>query len=385
MEYKEVSEKNEESWAEGSAMVHERVLLLDRVKKRRQALARYLSAANLDLETSSCASEVLQKISVTGDGLLLALYPSSVEGRAEDFLRQLKDRESPPRIIVLSRLHDDDRMIGHLREGLIDLVVCPDHYLGIYSAIKSQLETRELLCEREHLSKDLKRLRTERLGSIRKAREIEDIHDATLENLMMAMDLRDVETFGHSQTVAKYSQVLARISGVTDGMTLENIRRGALLHDIGKIAIPDSILKKPGPLTAPEWEKIKLHPSLGFGLIKEIKIVKEVGNIILYHHERFDAGGYPQGLRGDEIPFEARIFALADSLDAITSHRPYRRERDFRTARKEIISQAGSQFDPKIVGGFCSLRPERWEKIRYETTRLLPVLGDFQGVNRGRA
>ncbi len=165
--------------------------------------------------------------------------------------------------------------------------------------------------------------------------------------------------------------------GFQDRAQLDNIRKGSLLHDVGKIAIPDSILKKVKPLTAKEWEKIKLHPALGYGLIKEIKMVDEVGNIILYHHERYDGKGYPKRLKEDKIPVEARIFALADALDAITSHRPYRKERSFKTAKKEIQNNSESQFDPKVVEAFSSVELDSWEKIRYETTKLLPHMEKF--------
>lgn len=122
-------------------------------------------------------------------------------------------------------------------------------------------------------------MKLEHSRHIRKMIELEEIYDATVENLMTALDLRDVETFGHSQTVSKYCQVLAGLLGITQPSRLDNIRKGSLLHDIGKIAIPDSILKKPGQLTSGEWEKIKLHPSLGFGLIKEMKMLAEVDTL----------------------------------------------------------------------------------------------------------
>jgi HD-GYP domain-containing protein (c-di-GMP phosphodiesterase class II) len=113
-------------------------------------------------------------------------------------------------------------------------------------------------------------------------------------------------------------------------------------------------------------------------LIKEIKLLEQVGNIILYHHERYDGTGYPKGLKKDEIPLEARIFALADSLDAITSYRPYRKERDFETAKKEIQAHRGTQFDPRVVDAFCSTNLDVWEKIRYETTQFLPAFLDMK-------
>jgi len=365
-------------------MAPSKILLVDPVARRRQALAKFLSGLDLDLDAAASCAEALAKVLSQNGYALLVLSLNSLQGDSIGVLEQLRGQRPQPGIILLSGLQNPSRALSLLRAGTVDQVLSPDHFLGIFSGIKAEVARQELLRENRHFSRNLTRLRIERSQNSRKAQELEETYDATLENLMTALDLRDVETFGHSQTVAKYSQVLAEILGVKDEAPLENIRKGALLHDIGKIAIPDSILKKPGPLTSQEWEKIKLHPSLGFGLIKEIKVVKEVGNIILYHHERYDGQGYPKGLKGDDIPFEARIFALADALDAITSHRPYRRERDFNAARSEIIAHSITQFDPKIVEGFCSLRPERWEKIRYETTRLLPCVSDFPEIKRGQ-
>jgi putative nucleotidyltransferase with HDIG domain len=198
---------------------------------------------------------------------------------------------------------------------------------------------------------NLRRLKKEFSLHLRKSRELEEAYDTTLENFMAALDLRDVETYGHSKTVARYSHVLAEAVGIRDPRAIESIRKGALLHDAGKMAIPDSILKKPGPLSGKEWEVIHRHPALGYGLVRDLKLVREVGNIILCHHEKYDGTGYPKGLKGDAIPLEARVFAVADTLDAVTSHRPYRAPRDFRTARRELVENAGAQFDPKVVDG----------------------------------
>jgi len=219
---------------------------------------------------------------------------------------------------------------------------------------------------------ELKRLKRELARLLRKSRALEEAYDTTLENFMAALDLRDVETYGHSKTVARYTHVLAEAAGIGDPRTLESIRKGALLHDAGKMAIPDAILKKPGPLAPREWEVIRRHPALGYGLVRDVKLVPEVGNIILCHHEHYDGTGYPRSLRGDEIPLEARIFAVADTLDAVTSHRPYRPPRDFQSARLELEANAGRQFDPKVVEVFDRLDLAVWEKIRFETTRLMP-------------
>lgn len=293
-------------------------------------------------------------------------------------LKELKKSFPRLSIIMLTRPAVAREFLPALEENLIDFI-CPRNNLpAIFSALRAEIEQRQLRLENEYYLKNLTKLKLEHTRHIRKMLELEEIYDTTVENLMTALDLRDVETFGHSRTVSKYSQVLAEVLGLRNQTILDNIRKGALLHDIGKIAIPDSILKKPGPLTAEEWEKIKLHPALGYGLIKEMKLLKEVGNIILYHHEKYDGSGYPRGLSKEDIPLEARIFALADALDAITSHRPYRPEKDFLTARQEIIRHAGTQFDPLVVEAFCALEIERWERIRLETTNLLPSFEEYQ-------
>jgi putative nucleotidyltransferase with HDIG domain len=237
------------------------------------------------------------------------------------------------------------------------------------------VDTRKSLPNAPEAS-ELRRLKKELARLLRKSREIEEVYDTTLENFMAALDLRDVETYGHSKTVARYTHVLAEAAGVRDPRSLESIRKGALLHDSGKMAIPDAILKKPGPLAPREWEIVKRHPALGYGLVRDVKLVREVGNIILCHHERYDGTGYPKGLKGDAIPLEARIFAVADTLDAVTSHRPYRGPRDFRTARLELEANAGRQFDPGIVDVFRGMDLAVWEKIRFETTRLMPPFDD---------
>ncbi len=223
---------------------------------------------------------------------------------------------------------------------------------------------------------EMRRLKKELSRRLRETREIEEAYDTTLENFMAALDLRDVETYGHSKTVARYSHVLAEAAGITDPRSLDSIRKGALLHDAGKMAIPDAILKKPGPLAPKEWDVIKRHPALGYGLVRDVKLVREVGDIILCHHEHYDGSGYPKGLKGAAIPLEARLFAVADTLDAVTSHRPYRGPRDFRAARRELQKNAGRQFDPEIVDVFCGMDLAVWEKIRFETTRLMPPFED---------
>lgn len=181
------------------------------------------------------------------------------------------------------------------------------------------------------------------------------------------------DTVGHSQLVARYTIFLAKTVGIEDKNSLINIERGALLHDIGKIGIPEFILRKAGSLTEIEREIVQEHPLLGYGMIEEFDFLKEAAQIVLFHHESYSGDGYPFGLRGEEIPLEARIFALADTLDAITSDRTYREGRSFDEAYREIEKNQGSQFDALLVEVFLSIPKEEWQNIKAETKIILPV------------
>jgi putative nucleotidyltransferase with HDIG domain len=354
-----------------------RILIVGENDGNSRRLAAFLADLELDIERSAFLPEPSALAGPAGRVSLIVVAATEQGEEHAKRLRTIGAADPRPAVVVLSDASRSQVLLSLLREGVIDHVTSPGSHLAVYSAIRSGLTLAQLTAENEACRKNLAKSRIERSRNVRRALDLEEIYDATLENLMTALDLRDVETFGHSQTVAKYSQVLAGLLGIRDEKVLDNIRKGALLHDVGKIAIPDSILKKPGRLSDQEWEKIRLHPALGYGLVKEIKLVKEAANIILHHHERYDGTGYPQGLRKEEIPLEARIFALADALDAITSHRPYRRERDFPAAQEEIRSHEGTQFDPRIVEAFEKLPLARWERIRFETTRLLPSIIDY--------
>ena len=174
------------------------------------------------------------------------------------------------------------------------------------------------------------------------------------------------DTVGHSQLVARYTLLLTKAMGIEDRAFFSEIERGALLHDIGKIGIPDSILRKRWPLTDKEREIIKEHPYLGYEMVEEFPFLNKASWVVLFHHESFDGRGYPYGLKGEDIPLEARIFAIADTLDAITSDRPYRKGQSFRVALDEIERVRGTQFDPAIVDAFLSVPEEKCQQIKLE-------------------
>lgn len=185
--------------------------------------------------------------------------------------------------------------------------------------------------------------------------ELQVAYQATLEGWVRALDLRDQETEGHTQRVTILTERLAKFMGVDDD-ALEHIRRGALLHDIGKMAIPDGILLKPGKLTDEERAIIERHPIYAFEMLSPIKFLIPALDIPYCHHEKWDGTGYPQKLRGEEIPFAARIFSVVDVWDALVSDRPYRRGMAPAEIRDHIRAQAGSHFDPTVVEAFMSMR-----------------------------
>ena len=175
----------------------------------------------------------------------------------------------------------------------------------------------------------------------------------TLEGWSSALDLRDKETEGHTQRVTEMSVDLARAMGVSEA-ELVQIRRGALLHDIGKMGIPDSVLLKPGPLTEEEWKIMRMHPAYANELLSPIAYLRPALDIPYCHHEKWDGTGYPRGLKGEQIPLAARIFAVVDVWDALRSDRPYRGARHDEDIRRYILDQAGTHFDPKVVPAFLA-------------------------------
>jgi HD-GYP domain-containing protein (c-di-GMP phosphodiesterase class II) len=190
------------------------------------------------------------------------------------------------------------------------------------------------------------------------SRELEQAYDRTLEGWSRALELRDRETEGHTRRAAEYTVALGRALGMSED-SLVHVRRGALLHDIGKLGIPDKILLKPGPLSEEEWSIMRLHPTYAHQLIEPIPYLRPALDIPYCHHEHWDGSGYPQGLKGEQIPLAARIFCVVDVWDAITSNRVYRPAWPLERARQYINQNAGVQFDPQVVEMFFKVVDER--------------------------
>jgi HD-GYP domain-containing protein (c-di-GMP phosphodiesterase class II) len=202
--------------------------------------------------------------------------------------------------------------------------------------------------------------------------QTERSYEDTLEVLGAAIDLRDSPTAGHSRRVFLYSMEIAKAMGGVEHQ-LKDVAMGAWLHDIGKLAIPDRILLKPGPLTTEEWEVMRGHSRIGYDLVKNIAFLADAAEIVLTHHERYDGSGYPQGLKAEQIPIGARIFAVADTLDAMTSDRPYHAAAPFQTAREEIQRGTGTLYDSRVVSTFLGISNESWKLIAQQTAAVKAI------------
>jgi len=275
-------------------------------------------------------------------------------------------RYKQPHLAFLMVTGVDDVRVGvqAMKEGADDYLLKPLHLEAVLVSVNQVLKRKKLEAELENHRLHLEDMVQQRTAQLRAAMwRIEQTYDETLQALAAALDLRDNETAGHSRCVMAYAVEIAKVMGCSNEQ-LNSLTRGALLHDIGKIGIPDAILRKAGPLTDEQRAVIETHVRVGHSLLNRIAFLVGAAEIVLTHHERFDGAGYPQGLFGAEIPLGARIFAVADTLDALTSDRPYRPAAAFAVAREEIIRQSGKQFDPEVVSAFLSINEGTWEELR---------------------
>jgi putative nucleotidyltransferase with HDIG domain len=194
--------------------------------------------------------------------------------------------------------------------------------------------------------------------------ELHNTYKATLQALTGLLDTRDAATHGHSTRVVDFALRLAREMGMKDHVQLKALEQGALLHDVGKIGVADAILRKPGPLDEREWAEMRGHPELGHKMLKDIDFLHDALPIVRHHHENWDGTGYPDRLAGDEIPINARIFAVIDSFDAITSDRPYSPARSYKEAVAILKEERGKKLDPSIVDSFLRVPAKEWARIR---------------------
>ena len=267
-------------------------------------------------------------------------------------------------IIMVSGSQTIDTAIEAMRAGAFDYITKPFALDQVEVAVERAVRHYNLRAAKRRYETRLEEMVAQRTKELHRALEsVEDAYRMTLKALTSALDTRDTETAGHSERVVSFSLRLGAELGLPAGQ-LRALEFGALLHDIGKIGVPDAILRKPISLSEEEWVRMREHPLHGRKILQGIEFLEGAARVVAQHHERWDGSGYPLGLRGEEIDLNARIFAVADAFDAITSDRVYRSGRSYAEAAAELVACSGRQFDPQVVEAFRRIAPAEWEEMR---------------------
>jgi putative two-component system response regulator len=320
------------------------ILIVDDDPAGRHTLESILEGQDYHLEMAENGLQALEKaIKFLPDVILLDVMMPGMDGF--EVCQRIRNNpllaEIP--IIMLTALDDRKSLLDGLESGADDYITKP----------YDRHELRARLIGITRLNR-YRKLLDDRTNIEQAHNQLLDAYDATIEGWSRAMDLRDKETEGHTQRVTILSVTLAKLAGIKEE-ELIFIRRGALLHDIGKLGVPDGILLKSDKLTDEEWDIMRKHPQYAYDMIYPIEYLRPALDIPFCHHEKWDGSGYPRGLKGEEIPLAARIFAIVDVWDALTSDRPYRPAWDKLKTLNHINEQSGKHFDPHVVELFNKL------------------------------
>ncbi len=345
-------------------MAKELILVVDDEETIREIVSSMLSGAHFQTRQAASGIEALalMESGEEFDLVLSDLMMPEMDGIA--LLEKAKERYPDMPIVMVTAVHDIQVALQALRNGAYDYLLKPFEREQLLATVKRALEKRRLQRENDNYRTNLELLVADRTQQWKTAlSDLEKSYDILLEALGDALDLKDKETEFHSRRVTAYTIAIARQMGLSKE-DIDVIARGAFLHDIGKMAIPDDILGKPGKLTGDEMAIMREHAYLGYKMLSKIPFLAEAAEIVHAHQERYDGSGYPRKLKGDQIPLGARIFSIADTLDAMTMDRPYRPAQTFGAARKEIELWSGRQFDPEIVKVFLEMPDHIWEGLR---------------------
>jgi cyclic di-GMP phosphodiesterase len=285
-----------------------------------------------------------------------------------EFVSKLIDHAPDTVVIMISGLHTIETAITAMRVGAFDYITKPFDLLHVEAAVRRALDHRRLRQAKRHYENYLEELVRQRTQEVKQAlASLKATYRSTLRALTTALDTRDSETHGHSERVVRFSLRLGRELGL-DSAEMTALEYGSLLHDIGKVGVPDAILRKPAGLTEDEWSQMRLHPLHGKQILKGVEFLEGASLVVEQHHEKWDGSGYPQGLAGEQIDLKARIFAVADTFDAIMSNRVYRKGNTYEEAVAELRRCAGTQFDPAVVAAFECVSAEEWDEVRHSHT-----------------
>jgi putative nucleotidyltransferase with HDIG domain len=341
----------------------ERILVVDDEEAIREVVSTMLESKGYRCTAVSNGRAAQEQVKKSTPDLVLSdmIMPEMDGIKLLDWLREY-DPEVP--VIMVTAIHDISTALEAIRRGAYDYILKPFEKDQLFLGVGRALQHRRLVAENRSYQLQLEHQVEERTAELtRTLDQLERSYDDTLEALGSALDLKDAETEGHCQRVTAFTISIAKAMPVPN-QYLAILARAAFLHDIGKMAIPDGILRKPGPLTDDEKQIMRKHCQIGYDMLIRIPFLREAAEIVLAHQEFFDGTGYPRGLKGEQIPLGARIFTIADSLDAMISDRPYRRALPMGHAREEIRRCSGTQFDPKVVEVFSTIPEQHWLDLR---------------------
>ena len=315
-----------------------------------------------DCTTAGSAEEALDRLA--GGNYELIVSDITMPGMSGlDMIPHVRSTSPNTVVVMISGMQTVESAIEALRLGAFDYVMKPFDLRQVEAVVTRALEHQNLIVAKQRYEDHLEELVEQRTAELDQAlNSLEDAYRSTLKALTAALETRDLETHGHSERVVSYSMRLGREYGL-DNERLKSLEFGSLLHDIGKIGVPDLILRKPAKLTSEEWVLMREHPVHGQQILRGIKFLEGAARVVAQHHEKWDGSGYPLGLAADDIDICARIFSVADAFDAITSDRVYRKGKPYEAAARELDEWAGKQFDPKVVEAFHRVPPEDWQEL----------------------
>jgi cyclic di-GMP phosphodiesterase len=343
----------------------ERILVVDDEYWITEVILEHLSLEGFDAQMTNTSSEVMEILARDPyDLVLLDIYMPAPDGLT--LLSQIRTQYPFLAVIMLTAFSDAKTASKAMLEGAYDYIVKPYQTSQLVSRIERALERGQLLRERDQAQQLLEQRVAEQTHTLRaQSEQLSQMLDrvlltyqATLKALEATLDVRDQSAPGHCRRVSKLAVQLGTKMGI-QGDELISLEHGALLHDIGKLGIPDTILLKPGPLTESEWTVMRKHPEIGSDIVGHIDFLQDALPIIHHHHERYDGGGYPGNLKEKEIPLLARIFAIVDAFDAMTHQRPYNTVGEIKDVLDILRRGKGKQFDPQIVDTFTAMIEEQ--------------------------
>lgn len=354
------------------------LLIIEQDETKRKILTSFFSS-KYNCDEADSLNTALEKIKEKEYSVVLTAFTlSSLNGiDLIPHLQELSPRTIP---IFISGDEAEGNTIRAFRAGAFEVIQKPLELRKADAVIEKDFGKFELRCLKDRYQYHLEELVAERTVELDNAlEEVENSYRSTLKALVQALETRDFETHGHSERVVTFSLRLGYELGL-EKEALRDLELGALLHDIGKIGVPDAVLRKPAKLNEEEWAKMKLHPLHGQKILRNIPFLEGAVRVVAQHHERWDGEGYPYGIRGEEIDIGARIFAVVDAFDAMVSDRVYRKGRSYKDALEELERCAGTQFDPLIVEAFKVIPKEDWEILRERSLMEKQENSSFQTV-----